>query len=134
MTGTPEHDDGWPWPDALDALVAAPQSHRMLFKNDAVRVLEVIIEPGAREPLHTHRAPSVMIVDQPARIRYYSGEELTFESPLDVTGAPRVSWLDPEPPHSVENVDVRPYHAYRIELTAAIGSHACQCVMSARQP
>jgi hypothetical protein len=57
-----------------------------------------------------------MIVDQPARIRYYVGEKPTFETPLDVTGARHVSWLEPEPPHSVENVDTHPYHAYRIEL------------------
>jgi hypothetical protein len=59
------------WPDDLDACIAAPASHHVLFENDAVRVLEVIIEPGTREPLHTHRTPSVMIVDRPARIRYY---------------------------------------------------------------
>jgi hypothetical protein len=93
----------------------------VLFENDAVRVLDVIIEPGAREPLHTHRAPSVMIVDQPARIRYYTGDTLTFESPIDAPMERRTSWLEPEPPHSVENVDEHLYHAYRIELRAARG-------------
>jgi quercetin dioxygenase-like cupin family protein len=61
--------DKWRWPRELDALIAAPGSHRLLFENDRVRVLEVVIEPGAREPEHTHRWPSVMIVHQPARIR-----------------------------------------------------------------
>lgn len=61
----------WPWPRELDAVIAAPDSHRLLFENDRVRVLEVVIEPGAREPEHTHRWPSVMIVERPARIRYY---------------------------------------------------------------
>jgi quercetin dioxygenase-like cupin family protein len=59
----------------MDALVAAPGSHRVLLENDWVRVLEVVIEPGAREPEHTHQAPSVMIVDEPAPIRYYAGAE-----------------------------------------------------------
>jgi hypothetical protein len=31
----------WPWPRELDALIAAPDSHRLLFENDRVRVLEV---------------------------------------------------------------------------------------------
>jgi quercetin dioxygenase-like cupin family protein len=70
----------WPWPETMDALVAAPASHRVLLENDRVRVLDVVIEPRAREPEHTHRAPSVMIVDEPARIRYYRGDELLFES------------------------------------------------------
>jgi hypothetical protein len=43
-------------------------------------VLKVVIEPGAREPERTHRAPSVMMVDEPARIRYYAGGTLRFES------------------------------------------------------
>jgi hypothetical protein len=28
----------------------------------------------------------------------------------------RVSWMEPEGPHSVENIDERRYHAIRIEL------------------
>jgi quercetin dioxygenase-like cupin family protein len=108
----------WPWPDTMDALLAAPASHRVLIDNDQVRVLEVVIEAGAREPEHTHRAPSVMIVDQPARIRYYTRGELTFESAEGsaTSPGPRVSWLEPEGPHSVENIDKQPYHAIRIEL------------------
>ena len=34
------------WPPELDAVRAAPQSHRVLIDNDRVRVLEVIVEPG----------------------------------------------------------------------------------------
>ena len=58
--------DPWPWPERMDALHAAPASHRVLLDNDRVRVLDVVIEPGTREPEHTHRAASVMIVDEPA--------------------------------------------------------------------
>lgn len=108
----------WPWPDTMDALAAAPASHRVLLENDRVRVLEVVIEPGAREPEHTHRASSVMIVDEPAAIRYYAGGALRFE-PQAHQGHPangRVSWLEPEGPHSVQNVDQRRYHAIRVEL------------------
>ena len=57
----------WPWSQTMDALLAAPASHRVLLENDRVRVLEVVIEPGAREPEHTHQAASEMIVDEPAR-------------------------------------------------------------------
>jgi plastocyanin len=102
----------------MDALQAAPDSHHILVDNDRVRVLEVVIEPGAREPEHTHQAPSVMIVDEPARIRYYAGDTLQFESParLPAPAGTRVSWMEPEGPHSVENIDQHRYHAIRIEL------------------
>jgi predicted metal-dependent enzyme (double-stranded beta helix superfamily) len=112
-------DNVWSWPDSLDACVAAPASHLVLLENETVRVLEVVIEPGVREPTHTHRAHSVMIVDEPARIRYYTADTLTFETPTGGSDAGhRVSWMAPEPPHSVENIDVHRYHAYRIELKA----------------
>ena len=102
----------------MDALLAAPASHRVLLENDRVRVLEVVIEPRTREPEHTHQAASVMIVDEPARIRYYAGDALRFES-QDRSGAPpgaRVRWMEPEGPHSVENIDEHRYHAIRVEL------------------
>jgi hypothetical protein len=115
-------ENNWTWPPSMDAVVAAPESHRVLFENDDVRVLEVTSAAGHREPEHTHRDPSVMIVDGPARIRYYQGGTLTFSSPKDTTAAgTRASWMDPEGPHSVENVDDHPYHAIRVELrTAAV--------------
>jgi hypothetical protein len=110
-------DGVWPWPESLDACIAAPASHLVLLENETVRVLEVVVEPGVREPTHTHRGHSVMIVDEPARIRYYTGDTLTFETPADGGGAGyRVSWMEPEPPHSVENIDEHRYHAYRIEF------------------
>ena len=108
----------WPWPQTMDALLAAPDSHRLVLDNDRVRVLEVVIEPGAREPEHTHQAPSVMIVDEPARIRYYQGDALQCESRAHFESPPgvRVRWMEPEGPHSVENIDQRRYYAIRIEL------------------
>jgi hypothetical protein len=102
----------------MDALVAAPASHHVLMENSQVRVLEVVIEPGSREPEHTHESVSVMIVDEPARIRYYEGSVLRFESP-ERPGSPagvQVHWMEPEGPHSVENIDRFRYHAIRVEL------------------
>jgi len=107
----------WPWPASLDALVAAPSSHGLLFENARVRVVEVTLEPGAREPEHTDRWPSVMIVDQPARIRYYRQGRPVSESPgVAPAHRPRVQWLDAERPHAVENLDSHPYHAIRVEI------------------
>ena len=106
----------WPWPETMDALRAAPSSHRVLIENDQVRVLEVVIEPGTREPEHTHQSASVMIVDESARLRYYVGSELRSESPERSEPGVRVEWLEPEGPHSVENIDERRFHAVRVEL------------------
>ncbi len=112
----------WPWPESADAVAAAPDSHEVLVDNERVRVLRVRIRPGEREPAHTHRWPSVMIVDGPARIRYYDADgELRFESPERREPAvpeqePRPNWMGSEGLHSVENIDDRPFLAWRIEL------------------
>ena len=108
----------WPWPPGLDAVRAAPESHSVVLENEVVRVLRVAIRPGSREPLHTHRWPSVMLIEHPARIRYYDvSGRLVFEKSATETEASRaVQWLDAEPPHSVENIDDRPYQALRIEV------------------
>lgn len=108
------------WDPALDAVVAAPDSHRVLLENESVRVLEVIIRPGEREPAHTHRWPSVMVGIEAARIRYYDAEgKVRFETPADrdLTDTPLgANWLGPEPLHSVENIDERIFRALRVEL------------------
>jgi hypothetical protein len=107
------------WPDELDAMAAAPQSHRVLLENEHVRVLEVTLQPGDREPVHTHRWPSTMVVDSAARIRYYDAEgKLAFETPQDRARPDGLSanWMGPEGPHAVENIDSVEFHAIRVEL------------------
>jgi hypothetical protein len=59
--GMPDRDDK-EWPPHLDALAAAPANHRLLFEDEALRVLEVTVAPGERENLHHHRWPSLMVV------------------------------------------------------------------------
>jgi len=50
------------WDPTLDAMVAAPRHHRLLYEDDNIRVLSVSIEPGETEPVHHHRWPSVFVV------------------------------------------------------------------------
>ncbi len=112
----------WPWPDALDALVAAPDHHQLLFENDHVRVLEVRIGPGQIVPVHTHRWPSVVYVKSGSDFIRRDGEgELIFDSrkvsPAQKT--PAVVWSEPLSPHSVENIGSSEIHLLSIELKEA---------------
>jgi hypothetical protein len=45
------------WPDELDALIASPQHHKLLFENEFVRVLDTNIPPGETTNVHTHQFP-----------------------------------------------------------------------------
>jgi hypothetical protein len=49
------------FPDGFDAVQVAPHSHRVLFENAFIRVLEVTVAPGTREPMHHHRWPSIFL-------------------------------------------------------------------------
>lgn len=40
------------WDPALDAVVAAPKHHKVVFENERLRVLEVTLEPNDEEPIH----------------------------------------------------------------------------------
>ena len=51
--------ESWPWPPELDAVIAAPKHHRLVFENDQVRVLDTRIPVGDTVPVHTHRWPAV---------------------------------------------------------------------------
>ncbi|EKD48816.1 MAG: hypothetical protein ACD_64C00118G0002 [uncultured bacterium] len=95
-----------------DAAIAASKSHNILFENDRVRVLEVTIAPGEKEPLHMHPYKSITIVANPATLKYFN-EAGDLISEVEVHGT---SWTEPVELHSTENVGNTPFHGYRVEL------------------
>src|SRR3989344_4975108 len=108
-------EDIWPWSDSLDARVVAPESHKILLENEYVRVIEVTIKPGTKEPAHTHKWPSVMIVDVPTDLRYFDEDNKVVE--IIGRHETKTEWMDPERLHAVENLDnKKEYHAILIEL------------------
>src|SRR3954464_15948517 len=62
--------DKW-WTPENDALVAAPQNHKLLFEAGEVRVVEVSVQPGVREPLHAPRYPSALDYASAAHLTEY---------------------------------------------------------------
>ena len=122
MTSLPgEESREWIWPDVLEGPVAAPRSHQVIFESARVRVLEVVVRPGQREPEHVHRHPSVLIVNHAARIRYYSKSGEVTDIPAATPDSPgRAELMAPEEPHAIENVDDHDYHAFRIEFLDGI--------------
>jgi predicted metal-dependent enzyme (double-stranded beta helix superfamily) len=102
-----------------DATIAAPNSHKVILENDKVRVVEVVIPPGQKEPMHIHAWPSVMIVDSSTKIKYYTetNEGTEYPEREATKEKPFIEWLGPEGLHAVENLDqTKAYHAIRIEL------------------
>jgi len=109
--------DKW-WTPASDAVAAAPQHHKLLFENDEVRVLEVTVPPGVREPLHAHRYPSVLYYISAAHLKEYSPGVPPVDRGLKNDGD--VIFLPIGPPHQMENLESsKPLKAIRVELKKA---------------
>ena len=109
----------WPWPDSLDALIAAPNYHKLLLENDRVRVLDVRIAPNQTVPLHTHKWPSIVYIQSTSDFIRRDGQGKTiFDSRNEskAPSAPTVQYLPALPPHSVENIGNSEIHLFTVEL------------------
>ena len=81
------------------------------FENDRLRVLELRLPPGEKEPMHSHPA-FLVIVLSPATMRMTSTEDRVTE--LDVT-AGQVSFSEATT-HAGENVGATELHELIVEL------------------
>lgn len=113
------------WDPALDAVTAAPKNHRVIFENDLLRVLEVVLEPGEEEPVHHHRWPSVFVLDQvEGPIIDFAPDGTELPPNRDVIRAVGawdgkgcvVAHMEPQPAGRVYNGSTRTVHGIRIEM------------------
>jgi hypothetical protein len=106
------------WPAELDAVIAAPQFHRLLLENEHVRVLDTRIEPGQTVPVHTHRWPSVYhILSWSDFVRRDAAGQVLVDTRESPGSDPPVAlWAHPLPPHSLENVGTKAIHLVSVEL------------------
>jgi len=122
------------FPDGYDAVQAAPGSHKVLFENGVVRVLEVTVPPaGTTELMHHHRWPSFFLFwdtgGKTNHIRYLrpdgsAREQMSVSEPVH-PGKWKINWMKPEPMHAIHSVE-KPERAstepplLRIEIKCAL--------------
>jgi hypothetical protein len=109
----------WPWPAELDARIAAPEHHELLFENEHVRVLDTHCNPGSTVPLHTHRWPGVLyILGVSDFVRRDSEGRVLLDTRQTSDHSPIGSsvWGDPLTPHSLQNVGDSVLRNITIEL------------------
>jgi quercetin dioxygenase-like cupin family protein len=83
-----------------DVLVAAERVYRLLYENDAVRVMEIRLKPGETAPMHHHPAPHVVYVKNEARVKFTFPDGKAEMADLK---AGQVLWTDAGP-HEALNV------------------------------
>ena len=119
----PSNPRQWPWPDSLDALVAAPDHHQLLLEDGRVRVLHTRIAAGDVVPLHTHRWGGIAYVQSCGHfIRRDEKGEIVFDSRLagEPSNIPCAQWMQPLPPHTVENLGPLEISILIIELKGLV--------------
>ena len=113
------------WDPNLDAVVAAPKHHRVIFENDKLRVLEVTLEPQDEEPLHHHRWPSVFVLDSiHGDVHDFSPDGTQLPPSRDIMRAIEtwdgqsslVVHMAPQPLGRVLNKGDKTVHGIRIEI------------------
>ena len=110
-------EHSWPWPDELDAAIAAPKHHAIVFENDRMRVLDTRIAPGEVVPVHTRRWPGVYYTLQFSPFVRRDGEgNVLLDTRTLAAPLPNSAWLENLPPHSVENVGEVEVHLVSVEL------------------
>ena len=123
----------WHWADSLDAVKAAPHNHKVIFENDKIRILDVILEPHEFEQMHTHRFPSVMFGPttdtsqfdiiyyrygyDSMNHKYFAKDSIRQHSGSSSSGTSYAADLmRPEGPHRIKNLSKVRIDVFRVEL------------------
>ena len=95
-------------------LPALPEPYyTVLFENDAVRIVDHVLEAGDSEPEHTH-APMVAYFVEGATVMITEANDSTWEAtiPTGAFLADRLFWWT----HSLENTGETPLHSILVEF------------------
>lgn len=82
-------------------------------------MLETLIKPGERTAIHTHRWPMMVhTLSRSEFVRYDSHGTVDFDSRQSPSAGepPKAVWIEPLPPHALENVGTGDLHVISIEV------------------
>ena len=109
----------WPWPEDLDAMIAAPDFHTVLFEDSRVRVLDGRVAPGATVPVHTHRWGGVLYILASSDFVRRDPEGTVLADTRLSKSTPTLGtavWGAPLTPHSLENVGRGAFRTLTVEM------------------
>lgn len=106
-----------PEPAQLDPVALSPDLYTVLLENEHVRVVEYRIDPGRREPWHTHPAKAMYVIEGGTlKITLADGTSFLAEEQ-----AGTAHWMGPVGRHSGENVGTTTVRIVLIEVKSAAG-------------
>src|ERR1700736_3442181 len=101
----------WTTAHAQDPVKTSPQYYKVLLENDQVRVLEYRLKPGEKEPMHSHPAGVVYVLNG-TKLKVTYPDRQTEDSGAT---AGETIWREPTT-HALENVGSTEAHAIAIDL------------------
>jgi oxalate decarboxylase/phosphoglucose isomerase-like protein (cupin superfamily) len=96
-----------------DAVTIAPRLHEIIFENDKIRVLKVIVKPGDKAKMHWH-PENINYILKSGRLRFTKPDSSTVD--IDLTEGQVTS--SPESSHAVENIGDSEVQTVQVELKA----------------
>jgi quercetin dioxygenase-like cupin family protein len=97
---------------AQDWVAASPEGKKILVDNDHFRLVEIMLQPGKKEPLHTHPEYIEYFMESGKMIVTYPGKAPVIwnvEKGKAYSGKP-------EPPHTIENAGATPIKLLLTEM------------------
>jgi beta-alanine degradation protein BauB len=96
-----------------DPVFVTPSTHKAVFDNEQVRVLDVRVQPGEKVAMHSHPAYAFYALT-PIKVRftYPDGKSEVIEAEAGAVG-----WREAET-HEVENLGTDEIHVLNFELKA----------------
>jgi quercetin dioxygenase-like cupin family protein len=98
---------------AQDPVKVAPKTYSVVFENDQVRVLRVVVAPGEKTPMHEH--PSNVVIPLTAAAVRFTLPDGTTQAATMTIGTP--VW-DPGGKHGGENIGNARVEAIIVEVKA----------------
>ena len=102
-------------------MQAAPDHHGVLYENERVRVLDTRLAAGDRTPIHAHEWPAALYVLSWSDFirRDDRGNVIADSRGNPAPAAGTALWIDPLPPHYVENVGSADLHIIAVEVKSS---------------
>jgi quercetin dioxygenase-like cupin family protein len=94
-----------------DIVAISPDVHKVIFENDAIRVLEVTVTPGAKVPMHRN-PENINYIVKPGTLRLIDPDGSTLD--VELTEGQVIP--APVGEHAVENVGMSAVKTICIEL------------------
>jgi hypothetical protein len=109
--------------DATDAVVAAPENHKVILENDAVRVLEATVPLHSKEVPHTHFWPSVFFEQTSGRDEPWKAVKIRWSEGGPAKGFPSSDHDRHNLLIELKNVDCQPAPSPELPATDGVTIH-----------